>query len=48
MNHWSIGKRITLGFSALVAIAVLLGGMAIWRMKAVRVQATALAQENVP
>ncbi|MBL9137817.1 MAG: hypothetical protein JNK85_18255 [Verrucomicrobiales bacterium] len=48
MKSWTIGKRIIVGFSGLIAIAILLGGLAIWRMSSVRQQATILVSENVP
>ncbi|MCK6501538.1 MAG: hypothetical protein L6Q38_18825, partial [Nitrospira sp.] len=48
MKSWTIGKRIVVGFGALIAIAILLGSLAIWRMTSVRQQATILVTENVP
>ena len=48
MNHWTIGKRIIFGFSALIIIAVLLGGLAIWRMSDVKGQSVILVNETVP
>ena len=48
MNHWTIGKRINLGFGTLILITLLLGTLAVWRMWAVKGQATLLVTENVP
>jgi methyl-accepting chemotaxis protein len=48
MKSWTIGKRIIVGFTALIAIAILLGSLAIWRMTNVRQQATFLVSENIP
>lgn len=48
MKSWTIGKRIIVGFGALIAIAILLGSLAVWRMSSVRQQATVLVSENVP
>jgi len=43
-----LGTKISLGFGAVLVIAVFLGGMAVWNMWDVKTQATILAQENVP
>jgi len=43
-----LGTKITLGFGSLIAIAVALGGVAIWRMDSAGTQATMLAREYVP
>jgi methyl-accepting chemotaxis protein len=44
----TLGKKISLGFASLIAIAVGLGGVAIWRMNSAGTQATMLAKEYVP
>jgi len=48
MNNLTIGKKIALGFSALILIAALLGGMAVFNMKSVQSQSQTLATEFVP
>jgi methyl-accepting chemotaxis protein len=48
MNQWTIGKRIIVGFGSLIAITILLGGLAIWRMAEVKGQTTTLVNETVP
>ena len=48
MNSMTIGKKIALGFGALILIATLLGGLAVFNMKSVQTQAQKLATEFVP
>ena len=48
MKNMTIGKKITLGFGALILIASLLGGMAIFSMKSVQTQSQILAEGYVP
>ena len=48
MNTMTIGKKIALGFGALILIATFLGGLAIFNMKAVQTQSQKLATEYVP
>jgi methyl-accepting chemotaxis protein len=48
MNNMTIGKKIALGFGALILIAALLGGMAVFSMKSVQTQSQALAEGYVP
>src|ERR1039458_432393 len=48
MNTMTIGKKITLGFGALILIATLLGGLAIFSMKSVQTQSQKLATAYVP
>jgi methyl-accepting chemotaxis protein len=43
-----LGTRISLGFAALIAIALLLGGLAVWNMLGVKADSTILARETVP
>ena len=43
-----VGTKIALGFTSLVGIAVLLGGMAVWQMVDVSGESNKLAQEYVP
>jgi len=43
-----LGTKISLGFGAILVIAVFLGGMAVWNMWNVQAQSTILAQENIP
>jgi len=48
MKNLTIGKKIALGFAALILIAGLLGGMAVFNMKSVQTQAQVLATQFVP
>ncbi|MBW2187612.1 MAG: HAMP domain-containing protein [Deltaproteobacteria bacterium] len=43
-----LGMKISLGFASLLAIAITLGGLAIWEMNVVNKQSTILADEYVP
>ena len=43
-----VGTKIALGFTSLVGIAVLLGGMAVWQMMDVSSESTKLADEYIP
>ena len=43
-----LGTRLYLGFSTLVAIALLLGGMALWKMSGVKRDATIMAVDYMP
>ena len=43
-----LGTKLYLGFSALVAIAVLLGSLAVWQMSAVKRDAVLMANQYVP
>ena len=43
-----LGSKLYLGFSTLVAIAMLLGGMAVWKMSSVKRDATAMAVDYMP
>ena len=36
MKTWTIGKKIVAGFASLIAIAILLGGVAVWKMSGVK------------
>ncbi len=48
MKTMTLGKKIALGFGALIFIAALLGGMAVFTMKSVQTQAETLANSYVP
>ncbi len=48
MNSMTLGKKIALGFAALILIAGILGGMAVFNMKAVQALAQKLAKQYVP
>ena len=48
MNHMKLGTKLYLGFSSLVAIALLLGGMAVWKMSGVKRDATTMAVDYMP
>ena len=43
-----LGTRILLGFSCLIAICVILGATAVWRMSAVKKDTSVLAAESMP
>ena len=43
-----LGTKLYLGFSSLVVIAMLLGGMAVWKMSGVKHDATAMAVDYMP
>ena len=43
-----LGTKLYLGFSSLVALALLLGGMAVWKMSSVKRDATAMAVDYMP
>ena len=43
-----LGPNLYLGFSALVAIALFLGGLAVWQMSGVRRDATLMSKDYVP
>jgi methyl-accepting chemotaxis protein len=48
MKNLTLGKRIALGFGALIALCALLGGLAVATMKSVQADARKLATEYVP
>jgi CHASE3 domain sensor protein len=48
MKNMTIGKKIALGFGALILISALLGAMAVLNMKSVQTQAQTLATQYVP
>lgn len=48
MKNFTLGKKIGLGFSALLAIAITLGGLAIVQMRSVSTGAHKLAEQYVP
>ncbi len=43
-----LGTKIVLGFSSLIAIALLLGGLAVWNMNAVKRDSTTISAEKLP
>ncbi len=47
-HQWRLGKKIAAGFGALLLLTVLLGGLAIWRMNAVRGGTADLSAMYVP
>lgn len=47
-KQMTVGKRIALGFTLIIAIAIALGGMGSWTMMEAKVKATKLATEYVP
>ncbi len=48
MKNITLGKKIALGFGALILLAVLLGGVAVLSMKSVQTQSQTLAEGYVP
>jgi len=48
MRQMKLGTKITLGFGLLIAIAVFLGGTAVWQMRGVTTVSQKLANEYVP
>ena len=48
MHNMTLGKKIALGFGALILVAALLGGMAVFNMRSVGALAQKLAGEYVP
>ncbi len=47
-KRMSLSLKIGSGFGALIAIAVVLGGLSVWNMKSVEGQSTVLAREYMP
>jgi methyl-accepting chemotaxis protein len=47
-KNMRLGTKIITGFSLLIVIACLLGGLAVWNMKSVQTVVRMLAAENVP
>ena len=47
-KQMTVGKRIALGFSVVILIAVLLGGLGAWSMLTAKTDSTKLATEYVP
>jgi methyl-accepting chemotaxis protein len=48
MKKWTIGKRIIIGFSGLILLAILLGSLAVWKMSGVKTIANTLAGDYMP
>jgi methyl-accepting chemotaxis protein len=48
MKNMTIGKKIALGFTSLILIAAVLGGMAVFSMKSVQTQSRKLGEGYVP
>ncbi len=48
MKTMGLGVKITLGFVALIVLAIALGGLAIWNMKTVGQKVTTVAESRVP
>ena len=46
--HWTIGKRVTFGFSGLVIISLVLGALAVVGMRKTHVEIDDLRREEVP
>jgi methyl-accepting chemotaxis protein len=48
MKHWTIGKRITVGFASVIIIALILGGFACIRLVAIRGHSEQIAKQSFP
>src|SRR6202047_3886534 len=48
MKNWMIGKRLTLGFAAVVLITLCVSIYAFTRLEAIQSQAAALANDSLP
>ncbi|RLS28784.1 MAG: hypothetical protein DWH79_12840 [Planctomycetota bacterium] len=48
MSTWTIPRRITLGYAALILLSILLGLVALWRISAINRQVILLATNTVP
>ncbi|MBU2550378.1 MAG: chemotaxis protein, partial [Proteobacteria bacterium] len=48
MSQMKLGTKIVLGFSLLIVIALILGGLAVYQMKSVQSESVKLAEEYVP
>jgi len=48
MKSWTIGKRIILGFTAVLTITIMLGGFAITRLMDIRAGSQRIAEGNLP
>lgn len=48
MNNWTIARRITTGFTCLILITLILGGLSIWRVTHLRSDILDLADHSVP
>ena len=48
MKRMSLGKKIYLGFSLLIILMLLLGGMSVWEMKGVQYHSKMLIREYMP
>jgi len=48
MSTWTIPRRITVGFLSLIAISLLLGGIALWRIVGVNGHVVMLATNSIP
>jgi methyl-accepting chemotaxis protein len=47
-KNMKLGTKIITGFSLLIAIACVLGGVAVWQMRGIQTETTTLAKEFVP
>ncbi len=48
MKNFSLSVKIGMGFGILIAIASVLGGLAVWKMNGVKIQSKILSDEYVP
>jgi methyl-accepting chemotaxis protein len=48
MSRWTIGRRIIVGFSAVIAMAAILGGIAYSRLVVIETQATRIVVDSLP
>ena len=48
MGHWTIGKRLVTGFTAVVAVMLTVGAFAMWRVVAIRADADRVVLDALP
>jgi hypothetical protein len=48
MGHWTIGKRLVTGFTAVVAVMLAAGAFALWRVVAIRADADRVVLDALP
>jgi hypothetical protein len=48
MKNWTIGKRITLGFAAVIGCVLVIGGFSLFKFQSVRADAAVIAKDTIP
>ncbi len=46
--NWTVGKKLATGFGSIIALVLILGGLAIWSMQGVKYIAAHLESDNIP